>query len=121
VFVPRPGKCWPPWWVWFRNPLRKVSWRFGCVVQVHNLPLRGFVVAEFTTLFKVNRGRITPKRLFLESATGKEIQLAILCGANRLRADQISYIPAGDWIRCYGRILKDEKAADDGKTNHPSR
>jgi len=121
VFVPRAGQCWPPWWAWFRAPLRKVAWRFGCVLDVHNLPSKGFVVAQFAASLKVNRGRITPKRFFLESATGRTIWLSIQRGPRYLRPEQIEYIPAGEWLHFSGRILKDQHASDDGRTNHPSR
>jgi hypothetical protein len=122
IFIPKPGSPAPPWWAWwYANPLRKVAWRFGCVLDVHDLPARGFVVGAFQTSFKVNRDRIVPKRLFVESATGKTVDLLIQCGPKYLRADQIKYIPAGNWVLCLGRILRDQSAPDEDRTNHPSR
>jgi hypothetical protein len=122
VFVPRTGTCWPPWWVWwYRMPLRKVAWRFGCVLGVSELPARGFVVYEFRCSLKVNRGRITPERLFLESGTGLRVDMKIQAGVEQRPPEDIEYIPAGLWHDCSARILRDATLPDDGRTNHPRR
>lgn len=121
IYVPNSGTCWPPWWVWYRNPLRKVSWRFGCVLQVSDLPARGYVVYGFVCSLRANRGRISPKRFFIESATGKTIEMTLQCGPEFQRVCDIDFIPAGPWIHCSGRVLKNQTAPDDGRTNHPTR
>jgi hypothetical protein len=120
VFVPKKGTCWPPWWNWwYLNPIRKIAWRFGHVLQITDLPDRSFVVFEFTCSLRVNRGRVVPKRFVLESTTGRIVPLMIQSGPQYLLAEEVAYIPADTWHYCRCRLLLDERMPDDGHTNHP--
>ncbi|HWV52419.1 hypothetical protein [Pseudorhodoplanes sp.] len=121
TFVPRPGTCWPPFWVGYLNPLRQVSWRFGCVLQVDKLPsVRTPIVYEFCCGLRANRGAIKPKRFYLEARGVPNVPVKIQCGPTFESAENIEEIPSGTWFLCSARLLRDYRAPDDGKTNHPT-
>jgi hypothetical protein len=122
LFVPKVNTCWPPWWAWFYNPMRKVSWNFGCVLQVHDLPANAVpVIGEFSCSLRVNRGSIQPKNLYLESAIKPQILMKVQCGPTHEFVTNIETIPSGQWHHCSARLLKDFNYSDDGLKNHPTR
>lgn len=103
-----PPKQWGPrYWIWYKNPLRKVSWQPGAlgVLVLRDNPA---VISNFHCSFRINRGRIVPKRLYLEFIGGQKLDLRI---GGKLAADY-EHIPAGRWQQCDGRIVK--------STNPPS-
>jgi hypothetical protein len=109
----------PRYVVWYRFPLRKVSWRLGSL-SMTILQGNPAVIHGFGCGFKVNRGKIVPKRLFLEFFGGQQVDLRIQCGSSHELAESIGHIPAGAWNHCEARIVRNPHMPDDGVTNHPS-
>jgi hypothetical protein len=100
ALIPRPDTCWPPFWDWYRNPLRRISWRFGCVLQISKLPSeRAPMVYEFCCDLRANRRAIKPKRFYLEArGSVPNVPVKIQCGSTFESAENIAEIPPGNLV-----------------------
>lgn len=119
VSAPR-GSYLPRYFAWYKLTIRKVSWRLSGI-KLFEVKDGRTVIGEFHCSFRVNRGKIAPKRLVLEfEGRSLPLHVCVQVGTKYLRCDEIDHIPAGSWLSCRARILKDEKKPDDGVTNHPT-
>ena len=87
----------------FKWPIRKVSWDFDGYLGWASGLGQPVVVYMFQPKMKVNWGEgIKPIRAFIEcQRTGQKRNLMIQCGSSYMYAEQVDFVPSGNWIQCY--------------------
>lgn len=97
-----PGVYGSKYLLWYKNPIRKVSWNFAQILGASSGAGSPVVIHTFQVEFRVNRGEgIAPKKAFLECKRTGVCQDVLLSPLNSyVKADDVAFIPSGRWFQC---------------------
>ena len=107
-----PGIYGSKYLLWYKLPLRKVSWNFAQVLGGTSGAGQPVVIHTFQTEFKVNWGEgIAPKRAFIECKKTGVYQDVLLSPLDSyVKAESVVFIPGGRWFQCqslFGGMTKE--------------
>ena len=97
-----PGIYGSKYLLWYKNPIRKISWNFAQVLGASTGAGSPVVIHTFQAEFKVNRGEaIAPRKAFIECKRTGVYQDMLLSPLNSyVKADAVAFIPSGRWFQC---------------------
>lgn len=101
-----PGVYGSKYLLWYKSPIRKVSWNFFQVLGASSGLGHPVVIHTFQAEFRVNRGEgIAPKKAFLEcKRTGVSQDVLISPLDSYVKAEDVAFIPSGRWFQCQSQV-----------------
>lgn len=107
-----PGVYGSKYLLWYKNPIRKISWNFAQFLGASWKSGSPIVINTFQAQFRVNRGEgIAPKKAYLECKRTGVCQDLLLKPLNSyVKAGDVAFIPSGRWFQCqspFGEMNKE--------------